>query len=288
MRTAVVGHVEWVQFLRVDHLPAAGEIVRTSDSWELPGGGAPVAAVQLLKLASDCVFITALGDDELGHRALAELRALGLDVHAVFRDAPQRRAITHVDARGERTITIVGERLHPRGDDPLPWDELGEIDAAYFTAGDGGALGAARSTRRLVATTRVLPLLQASAVSPDAVVGSDRDRDERYETGDLDPPPDLAVLTRGGEGGRFSLDGGPWQEFDPTPVPGPVVDAYGCGDSFAGALAFGLAASGEPSRAVDIAARCGAAVLTGRGPYERQLSAPELFSETDPVGPAGS
>src|SRR6266540_3029314 len=139
MRTAVVGHVEWVQFLRVDHLPVAGEIVRTTDAWEEPGGGGPVAAVQLLKLAGECAFFTALGDDELGHRALEELRGLGLDVHAVFRGA-QRRAVTHVDAAGERAITVVGERLNPHGDDSLPWDSLSGVDAVYFTAGDEGAL----------------------------------------------------------------------------------------------------------------------------------------------------
>src|SRR5438132_5735980 len=113
MRTAVVGHVEWVQFLRVDHVPVAGEIVRTTEYWEEPGGGVPGAAVQLLKLAGDCTFFTALGDDELGHRALDDLRSRGLTVHAVFRDAPQRRAVTHIDARGERAITIVGRRLDP-------------------------------------------------------------------------------------------------------------------------------------------------------------------------------
>jgi ribokinase len=258
-----------VQFLRVDHLPVAGEIVRTSDAWEEPGGGGPVAAVQLLKLAGACAFFTALGDDELGHRALEELRALGLEVHAAFREAPQRRAITHVDAAGERAITVVGERLNPDIDDPLPWDSLSGVDAVYFTAGDEGALRAARTAKTLVCTTRITS--QLGGVEIDAVVGSDRDPSERYETGDIEPVPHLAVLTRGGEGGRFSVDGGEWQEFAPTPIPGPVVDSYGCGDSFAAGLAYGLAASGDPAKAIDIAARCGAAVLTGRGPYEAQL-----------------
>jgi ribokinase len=288
VRTAVVGHVEWVQFLRVDHLPTAGEIVRTSDSWELPAGGAPVAAVQMLKVSGECVFFTALGDDELGHQAFDELGALGLRVHAVFRDAPQRRAVTHVDARGERAITIVGDRLNPHGEDQLPWDELARMDAVYFTAGDAGGLRRARAARTLVCTTRVLPLLREAAVPLDAVVGSDRDRDERYETGDLEPIPYLAVLTRGEEGGRYSVDGGPWQTFDAAPVRGPAEDASGCGDSFAGALAFGLAAYGEPGRAIELAARCGAAVLTGRGPYERQLSASELEDGTAPGRLPGS
>ena len=272
MRAAVVGHVEWVQFLRVDHLPTAGEIVRTTDSWELPAGGAPVAAVQLLKLAGSCVFFTALGDDELGHRALHELQSLGLEVHAVFRDAPQRRAVTHVDSRGERTITVIGERLNPHADDLLPCKELDGVDALYFTAGDVGALRAARTSRVLVCTTRVLPQLRDASVPLDAVVGSDRDESERYETGDLHPIPHLAVLTRGAEGGRYSIDGTGWKTFEPTPLPGPPVDAYGCGDSFAAGLTYGLAASGDPMYAIDQAARCGASVLTGRGPYEAQLT----------------
>ena len=74
--------------------------------------------------------------------------------------------------------------------------------------------------------------------------------------------------------GRVSIEGGPWETFDPAPVPGPVVDSYGCGDSFAAGLAYGLAAFANPLKAIDLAARCGAAVLTGRGPYEGQLRAP--------------
>jgi ribokinase len=284
MRAAVVGHVEWVQFLRVDHLPAAGEIVRTTESWEEPAGGGPGGAMQLLKLAGSCEFFTALGDDELGHRALEWFSAHGLRVHAVFRQSPQRRAVTHLDARGERAITIVGERLSPHADDPLPWDSLADVDTVYFTAGDEDALRATRAAGKLVCTTRISPLLRSAGVHLDAVVGSDGDPDEHYEIGAIQPVPHLAVLTRGAEGGRFSVNGNEWQTFDPTPVPGPVVDSYGCGDSFAGALAFGLAAYGDAPRAIALAARCGAAVLTGRGPYEGQLTTSNA-SIAEPPGP---
>jgi ribokinase len=52
------------------------------------------------------------------------------------------------------------------------------------------------------------------------------------------------------------------------------VDAYGCGDCFAAGLTFGLG-RGEPVEdAVTFGARCGAAVMTGRGPYAAQLDAP--------------
>ena len=82
MRVAVVGHVEWVEFVRVEHVPAPGEIVHALESWEEPGGGGAVAAVQLARLAGGCLFLTALGDDALGRRAESELEALGVRVEA--------------------------------------------------------------------------------------------------------------------------------------------------------------------------------------------------------------
>src|SRR5438477_9119393 len=136
MEAAVVGHVEWITFAHVDHVPVAGEIIHADDVFELPAGGGAVAAVQLRKLAGNCTFFTAFGDDELGHRSKDELEAMGVRVEAVFRPERQRTGFTFVDKDGERTITVMGERLGPRACDPLPWDELADVDAVFFTAGD--------------------------------------------------------------------------------------------------------------------------------------------------------
>src|SRR6059058_4936111 len=126
MRVAVVGHVEWVEFLRVPHVPAAGDIVHASEVFEQAAGGGSVAAVQLRKLAGSCLFLTALGDDEVGRRAAADLESRGVGVEAAWRgDERQRRAVTFVDDAGERTITVLGDRLVPRRVDALPWEELG-------------------------------------------------------------------------------------------------------------------------------------------------------------------
>ena len=125
-------------------------------------------------------------------------------------------------------------------------------------------------------TTRVLEQLRRVGVQLDAVVGSDRDESEVYETGDVRPIPHLAVLTQGERGGRSSTDGSAWQSFAATPLPGAVVDSYGAGDSFAAGLAYGLAEFDDPEKAIELAARCGAAVLSGRGPYAGQLTAPDL------------
>ena len=152
----MVGHVEWVQFARVDHVPRAGEVVHAREPFEEPAGGGAVAAVQLARLAGEAVLLTALGEDEHGRRSVARLDELGVEVRASWRRAPTRRATTLVDDAGERTITTFGPRLDPLGGEAEGgWDALRDLDAVYFTAGDEAALRAARSASRvLVASPR--------------------------------------------------------------------------------------------------------------------------------------
>jgi ribokinase len=272
MRVGVVGHVEWVEFLRVPHVPAAGEIVHASQVFEHAAGGGGVASVQLRKLAGACTFFTALGSDELGKRAAADLERHGVDLQLAWRDESQRRAVTFLDDAGERTITVLGDREVPRGSDPLPWDALASFDAIYLTGGDEDAVRAARQARALVATSRALPVLQSSGVEVDALVGSGSDPAERYRPGDLDPPPRAVVMTAGARGGTIEQLGEEGQTFAAAELPGPIRDAYGCGDSFAAGLTYGLGAGMDIREAVSLAARCGAHCMTGHGPYEGQLT----------------
>ena len=102
MKAAVVGHVEWIEFARVERLPTAGEIAHAEEFWEEAAGGGGVASVQLAKLADQALLYTALGDDELGHLAKEHLEAQGVQMHADFRDLPQRRGFTFIDSDGER------------------------------------------------------------------------------------------------------------------------------------------------------------------------------------------
>ena len=208
MRVAVVGHMEWAEFARVERVPAPGEIVQAAEGWEEPAGGGAVAAVQLARLAGECLFLTALGDDDLGHRAERELQALGVRVEAAWRSEPQRRAFVHLDAEGERTITVIGERAGPHADDPLPWSELEDADAVYFTAGDPAAVHAARAARQLVSTVRALDSLAKAGVEIDMLVSSAEDEGERYSPGDIEPPPRFVARTAGAAGGALvTVDG---------------------------------------------------------------------------------
>ncbi|HEY5100384.1 MAG TPA: PfkB family carbohydrate kinase [Gaiellaceae bacterium] len=275
MRVAVVGHVEWVQFARVERVPEPGEIVSAVETWEEPAGGGAVAAVQLANLNGSVDFYTSLGDDEIALRSRERLTELGVTVHAGEAGQPQRRAFTYIDSDGERTITTLGPKLRPSGEDPsLPWEELVRCDAVYFTGGDVAAVRAARRAKIFAATSRELPTLHLAAEELDAIIGSSGDAGERFDAIDLDPPPRLVVSTSGALGG-WIRPGGP---FRAATIPGPIEDAYGCGDCFAAGFTFALGAGMPVDEAVALAARCGATVLTGRGAYGRQLTAADVAS----------
>jgi ribokinase len=271
MRAAVVGHVEWMEFVPVERVPRPGDIVHAADSWEQAAGGGVVAAVQLAELADSVQLFTALGTDERGRRARIELEERGIEVHASSIDGRQRSGFTFIDQAGERTITTIGRKLHPRGhDDALPWHELVGCDAVYFCAGDADALLLARRARVLVATSRELATLRQGAVELDAVVSSGSDDAEQYRPGDIDPEPRLVVTTSGALGG-WAQPGGPYKA---APLPPRTVDSYGAGDCFAAGLAFALGAGVETMAALDFAARCGAGALEGAGVHAKRIPLP--------------
>ncbi len=261
MRVAVVGHVEWVEFLPVDRSPEPGAILRAPGSWSEPAGGGGVAAAELARLAGRSTLFTALGNDAIGQAIPGCFEPLNVKLSAQWREEPHRRAITLVDPQNERTITVVGPPQAPKGS-----LDLSSFDAVYFCKGDVAALQAARAARVLVATARVLPLLREAGVHLDALVRSSRDPSEFYRTGDLHPSPRLVAETNGRAGGTWSTAEafGSWKASPPR---GPVIDTYGAGDSFAAGLTFALGKGMSTREAVELAARSGAAAVCRRGAH---------------------
>jgi ribokinase len=269
-RVAVVGHVEWVDFAVVPRLPNPGEILHVPEFWAEAAGGGAVAVVQMAKLTGSSLFLTALASDELGRRTETQLAAQGVTLHAAPREGIQRRAFTYLTDDGERTITVLGDRLVPHRGDPLPWEVLDDVGGVYFTGGDAAALEEARRARVIVATPRADRALRESGVAVDVLVHSGMDVGEELDPAELDPPPRTVVTTLGGKGGRWDGEAGSGT-WEAQPLPGPRVDEYGAGDSFAAGLTTGLAAGMPIAEAVELGSRCGAANMTGRGPYAGQL-----------------
>lgn len=270
---AVVGHVEWIDFAVVEKVPGPGEIVHASASFGEPAGGGTVAASQAARLVARTCFFTAVGDDELGTVCDRRMHEMGFELHAAARAGEaQRRGWTYLDAAGERTITVIGERLGPAASDPLPWKLLAGCDACFVTAGDPAAIRLAREARVLVATPRAMPELLEAGVEVDVLVGSGSDAEEVAGAESLAGAARVVVSTEGADGGSWRAADGSGGRWAAVPVPGRPVDSYGCGDSFAAALTCALGAGQELPDALALGARAGAACLAGRGPYGAQLT----------------
>lgn len=260
-RVAVVGHVEWVDFVRVARYPERGGLEQGEREFERAGGGAVVAAAVLVQLGAEVDFLCAPGDDERGEAAMAQLRERGVTVHPAWRAAPTRYVFTLLDGGGERTIVTVGERLAPSGDDDLNWSLLADVDGVYVTAGDAGAIRAARAAAVMTASPRAgAPV---PGVTLDAMILSASDEHERRWAEPWAVQARWTVATEGGHGGRWwGESAGRWPA---APLPGEPRDSYGCGDSFAAGFTFGLASGMDPGRAAEVGAACGARMLTRVG-----------------------
>jgi ribokinase len=260
---AVVGHVEWVDFVPVDHFPEPGELLHAPSSFARAAGGGGVAAVVAAELGAEVEFFCALGRDAHGEATRDQLQERGVKVHVAWRSAPTRRAITLLEAGGERTIVTIGERLLPMAADELPWARLRDIQGVYFTAGDREVLVRARAAGALVATPRAGEALLGKGPELDALVFSAQDRDESDQARAMAARARLLVATEGGQGGRWC--GAASGRWDAMPPPRPPRDTYGCGDSFAAGFTFGLAEGRPVADAARIGAQCGARCLSRVG-----------------------
>jgi ribokinase len=249
--------------VRVDHSPVAGEIVRSSDSWYETGGAGAVAAVQLARLAGNCLFFTAIGEDQIGQKSVQQLRELGIELYSsTVADKTTKEAFVSIDRGKERAITVIGD-LKPSGQDKsLPWHKLKEVDVVYFVSGDVAALNMARSARKLISTSRTLRTLKDANISVDVLVMSSDDGNEQYKTGDLKPEPKLVVITDGKNGGTTTSG----DRYEAEIVPeSDLKDMYGCGDSFAAGLAYAIGRNLSTKEALKLAAHCGAEAAKRNG-----------------------
>lgn len=262
-RVAVVGHVEWVDFLVVDRFPKAGEIGHAAGAFARAAGGGGVVAGVLAELGAAVDFFCALGCDGPGRAAAAQLEQRGIRAHVAWRDQPTRRAVTLLDRTGERTIVTIGERLDPSDADELDWGRLAEADGVYLTAGDPAAVERARAAPVLVASPRARSALEGEGAVVDALVFSARDASEREWARRVGDRVRVHVATDGARGGRWwGRAEGRWRA---APLPGERVDAYGCGDAFAAGFTFGLASGHSIDEAAGFGAACGARWLTRAG-----------------------
>jgi len=264
-RVVIVGHVEWVTHA-LGTLPGRGHIADLHSAFDEPAGGGGVAAAAAAREGADVTLVTALGRGSAADRALEVLTTRGVRVVAARRDAAQTPVLTITEPDGERTIMVVGQRLQARMDDAIHHAALHGAAAAYYTGEDPRLLADLRvSVGTLVVSARRLADIVAGDVRADVIVGSGNDPDENLGGLPDHLRPAWTVRTDGAAGGSVTHFSGHVTCYTATAPAGPVVDTYGCGDSFAAGLTVGLARGLDIEDAISVGARAGATCVTWRG-----------------------
>ncbi|KGF99445.1 Ribokinase [Prochlorococcus marinus str. MIT 9302] len=262
---AVVGHVEWMNFLKVDQLPKPGVISHSEKSLENPAGAGSVIAKRLSELTLNQIhFFTALGNDEYGDRCFKILSNMGIKLHVAWRDKPTRRGFSMVDYREDRAITVIGERLAPNYKDNLDWSILKKMDGIFITASDSEIFKIARSASILCTTPRVgLNTINKSNVLLDGLICSNLDPGEFFSFSELSVMPKYTIKTEGEKGGII-FPGGRYKALKNKKL---KVDSYGCGDSFAAGILYGMASKWDIDKSLNLAKVMGRDASEFLGPY---------------------
>ncbi len=265
LKFAVIGHIEWINFLKVDLLPEPGIITHAKTSLELPAGGGALIAKTLYELSNNEIhFFTSLGRDYYGEKSFDFFKKIGINLHVAWRSETTRKGFSLIDKKGERSITIIGKRLAPSFNDDLDWEILRDMDGIFITAGDNNLFKKAREANILCTTPRVgIDLINQSKVNLDAIIGSNLDPDESFLLSDLNEKHRYIIKTEGEKGG-ICIPGG---KFNAINNDSQKIDSYGCGDSFAAGILYGLTESWPIEKALKLGTVLGRNCIEHFGPY---------------------
>lgn len=263
---AVVGHVEWINFLKVDQLPKPGVISHSEKSIEYPAGGGSVIAKTLSELTNNQVhFFTSLGNDYYGEQSFKILSNYGIRLHVAWRDKPTRKGFSLIDSNGERSITVIGERLAPTYKDKLDWNLFEKMDGIFITASDSEIFKKARIADSLCTTPRVgINIINKSNVFLDGLIGSNLDPGEVFSLSDISIKPKLIIKTEG-ENGGILYPGGRYEALINAKQ---KIDSYGCGDAFAAGILYGLSSKWSIDKILSLAKLLGRDASECFGPYK--------------------
>ena len=266
LKFAVIGHIEWINFIEVDQLPKPGLISHSKKSLECPAGGGTVIAKRLRELTnSEVHFFTALGDDYYGDQCLKILEKKGIKLHVAWRDKPTRKGFSVIDSKGERSITIIGDRISPKNNDNLDWSILKDMDGIFITAADKEIFKKSRFAKILCTTPRVgLNIINESGIFLDGLISSNLDPGEVFSLSQLSIQPRFIIKTEG-ENGGIVFPGGRYKAIENIKN---KVDSYGCGDSFAAGILYGLSSNWDIDESLNLAKIMGRNCSEHFGPYD--------------------
>lgn len=256
----VVGSTNMDVTIKVPRLPVVGETVLGGEWLVSPGGKGANQAVAARRAGAEVTFVSAVGDDEFGRRALGNLRDNGVSVRHVetLRDAQTGVAIIMVDERGRNMIAVssgANGLLSPEdvdlAQDPISGAAVLLLQLEIPIETVARAIGIARAvgTMVLLNPAPASPLSERILSQVDVLIANEIEAAQLARpsgaTQEADAPAALmesgvgsVVLTLGERGALVRTDGG---ETRVPAHPVHAVDTVGAGDTFCGAIACALA-----------------------------------------------
>ena len=293
MTVLIVGSINVDLVVRAARLPTPGETVVGGMFARHHGGKGANQAVAAARMGAAVSFVGAIGDDEFGTAALADLTGEGVDISRVLRlgNTPTGVALIVVDERGETQIAVASGAnavldgrsvesaladFEPRGGVFLANLEVGDdaiLAGARFAAAHGMQVlvNPAPARELAVELLTLHPVLLPNRLEAEALTGQDDPVDAGRALATRTQAPVMVTL---GDEGAILIDLDGVERFAAPRV--EIVDTTGAGDTFAGAVAAELAA-GQPLReAVRVAVRAASLSVTAPGarggmPYRANL-----------------
>jgi ribokinase len=279
-RVLVCGSINVDLVVSVDRLPAEGETVAGGTFAQHGGGKGANQAVAAARAGAATTLLGAVGDDDHGREALAELRGEGVDVDAVaIVGAATGVAAIVVAADGGNQIAVASG-ANALVDGALVGDRIAALAADvvlvnHELSDDANAAAVAHAVRagaRVVVNPAPARPLPAAVLAARPILTPNREEAQAL-TGEREPAAAAralvaqtaapVVVTLGAEGTLLLEPGGAVQA-----VPAPVVraiDTTGAGDVLSGTLAAALAGGQALESAVTTAVHAAAASVTVAG-----------------------
>ena len=162
-RVVVLGSSNTDMTVRLPRLPVRGETILGGEFLNGPGGKGANQAVASRRAGADVLFLTAVGDDDLGRRALDGYRREGIDItHArIIPGVASGVALIFVGDGGENMIGVApgaNGRLTPEDIDSLP-DEVFTRDGVFLASLEVPLETVERGLRRAAKRRRMITVL---------------------------------------------------------------------------------------------------------------------------------
>ena len=292
----VVGSVNMdLVFTGIPTLPTPGQTVTSEAFVVMPGGKGANQASAAARLGATVEFVAAIGRDDLGDQAFADLESSGVGLAHVARvEAPTGVAAVLIEDSGENIVIVTpgaNGTLKPEDAAAIAetmthnnavvlaclevpvevvtaWSRIAADRGWTFILNPAPAPAAPLPAELLANTSIITPneteleALARGATPGDAVAAL-------HAAG-----VPTVVVTRGGDGSDFFVDGA--QLHHQRAFPATPVDTTGAGDAFNGALAASIASGSGILEAVSIAAAAGALSTRRVGARDALATAEEV------------